>query len=99
MGKSGGKVHLPKQCEDFIRLIGMKATVRLLSEYGGVTIYIPKLNSIEKEKRRLNIIREFDGKNASVLARKYGVSNRNVQLWVKEKREELNHASNDCQGS
>jgi Mor family transcriptional regulator len=78
--------RIPKQYRDFVRLIGLEATVRLLSEYGGDYVYMPTLQGLKAAKRRIEILKEFDGTNAEELARKHGVTVRYVQILARDKK-------------
>lgn len=84
MPEEKSKERIPKQYRDFVRLIGMESTIRLLSTYGGAPVYMPTVDGLKAAKRRIDIRKEFDGTNTVALARKYGVTVRYVQTLVKE---------------
>jgi Mor family transcriptional regulator len=78
--------NVPKQYEDLVRVIGLDATVRLCSEYGGGPMYVPKVDGLVGYKRTDAIRREYNGQNVRRLAIKYKLSVRAVQLMVQGRR-------------
>lgn len=77
--------ELPKPYQQIAEVIGMEATLRLCRKFGGLTLYVPKLDKLAMAKRRELIAREWDGSNAADLAKKYGCSLR----WVQKLTETL----------
>lgn len=80
------EARVPKQYEDLVRVIGLDATVRLCTEYGGGPMYVPKADGLVGVRRRDAILREYNGRNVKRLAHKYRLSVRAVQLMVQGKR-------------
>lgn len=73
---------LPEAHRKLAEVIGVEATLRLSEVYGGLTLYVPKLDMVHAAMRTKRIRAEYDGTNARQLARKYGVSNRCIQRAV-----------------
>ena len=71
---------LPPQYRDFVRVIGMDATIRLCKEFGGSDTYIPKVDALIAAQKRAQIRKEWTGYNAGALAKKYEVSVR----WIRK---------------
>lgn len=75
-----------KGLAEIIGLDGFKALVRA---YNGTSIYIPKIESLEKEIRDAMIKEEFDGSNYKELALKYGLTEVWIRNIVMEKAKEI----------
>lgn len=60
-------------------LVGMDGFRSLVRTFGGTSIYIPKVESLEKEVRDQRIREEFDGSNYKELAAKYGLT----ETWIR----------------
>lgn len=76
--------ELKEQHREVAQLIGVENLIRLSENYGGTTLYIPKVDDLLKNSRHAAILREFDGTNIRYLARKYHVSERTVYRLVKD---------------
>jgi Mor family transcriptional regulator len=57
---------------------------RMMSEYGGEPLYIPKGRSWQLEERYEKIFAEFNGRNHRQLAKKYNCTVRWIQEIVRE---------------
>lgn len=71
--------------EDFWPLIdgiGVESFMYLVDMYGGTSMYIPKSQSIFRNKRDEKIRAEFDGYNYKALADKYNLTTRYVRVIV-----------------
>ncbi len=64
--------------QEYARLIGVQNLISLSKEFGGTSIYIPKVDELMKYKKYRSILEEFDGGNVGFLARKYHVSKSTV---------------------
>ena len=60
--------------------IGTENFYKLAEVVGGTTVYIPKPESLVRPVRDARIKEEFNGYNHTLLARKYGVTER----WVRQ---------------
>lgn len=73
-------------------IVGLEGALRISAEYGGMNIYIPKLeNSLVKPRERA-IVRAFTGENYQDLARKFKVSDRYVRAVVEKARKAIRKA-------
>lgn len=61
-------------------LVGMEGFKNLVRAFNGTSIYIPKVESLEKAVRDEQIRKEFDGANYKELALKYGLTERWIRL-------------------
>jgi Mor family transcriptional regulator len=68
--------------EDLVRVIGMDATIRLCTEYGGTPLYVPKVDGLVVANRRAEILAEYNGYNVRKLAAKYRLTIRAVEMMV-----------------
>ena len=63
-----------------IHAIGVDAFVEMSHATGGISIYVPKFESVIAPARNRLILKEFDGGNYAALAIKYGIS----EVWVRQ---------------
>ena len=78
---------LGEDCQALIRAIGLEGFKKLIQEFSGVQLYIPKQEKVCRYLRDKKIRQEFDGSNHKTLAKKYGVTEawcRNGQLTSRE---------------
>jgi Mor family transcriptional regulator len=69
-------------------MIGIDATIRLGREFGGMNLYLPKMDSAIRPWRDEMIRAEFNGANVTAIARKYHLTSTRVRQilgFVKEK--------------
>lgn len=79
--------NLPVSLQAIAEVIGIEQTLKLCSELGGEQFYIPKLNNlISVENRNKKIAEEYDGHNARKLARKYGITSRQLYYIIKNEK-------------
>lgn len=71
--------NLPEAHRKLAEVIGIDATVELCKAFGGMPVYIPKVDALLAAQRDQQIKAEFNGYNISALARKYSLSTRTVQ--------------------
>lgn len=71
--------HLGEEARRIASLVGIEGFKKLVREYGGTCIYVPKIEGVEKEVRDKLIKEEFDGSNTKELALKYGLS----EVWIR----------------
>jgi Mor family transcriptional regulator len=69
-------------------IIGKENTEKLIYEFGGTVLYIPKQGF--KSERDKKIIREYNGYNSKKLARKYHLCEKQIKNIVGRRNE------NDC---
>lgn len=70
-------------------LVGMEGFRNLVRTFGGTSIYIPKVESLEKTVRDQRIREEFDGSNYKELAMKYGLTETWIRSIVLDKIREI----------
>lgn len=83
-----------KALAELIWLDGFKSLVRT---FNGTSIYIPKVESLEKAVRDELIKEEFDGGNYRELALKYGLTEVWIRNIVLEKAKEIKARALDGQ--
>ena len=79
---------LPAAHRKLAEVIGVQATLQLCETFGGETMYVPLTDAVYATVRRKWIREEYMQKNASPrsIARKYGLSEREVQRIVRDVR-------------
>jgi len=70
---------LPEIYQDIAGMIGIDATLRLGREFGGMNLYLPKMDTAIRPWRDELIRAEFDGANITALARKYRLTSTRVR--------------------
>ena len=65
-------------------IVGVSAFMRIIDTAGGEILYIPKRQTIELPLKKEAIQKEYDGRNARALARKYGITERRVRAIISE---------------
>ncbi len=82
--KSGAEISLADLHPTYRKMaavIGIENTLALGREFGGMSIYFPKVRAaILLKSRHQTIIREFNGRNYAELARKHHLT----EAWVRE---------------
>lgn len=81
---------IPKGYQPIAMAIGVEAFVRLATITGGLTIYIPKADTLIQAARDRRIISEFNGSNYRDLALKYNLSETWVRTVIDHDRMEKN---------
>lgn len=59
--------------------IGVDNLVKLAKQFGGMSIYIPKPDTLLRQAKYTQIKKEFNGYNQAYLARKYNLS----EKWIR----------------
>ena len=73
---------LPEPHRKLAEVIGVEAMMRLCETYGGMSFTVPKMDKIIAAERNRHIRNEYNGYNASALAKKYGLTTRMIQMIV-----------------
>ena len=90
--------ELRDEQKQIAEVIGIDAYVKLSKTFGGTMLYIAKSEEIVKRNQRDNRIREeFNGRNYSQLALKYGLTETWIRNIVSEKAEEIRRKPIDGQ--
>ncbi len=80
--------ELPDPYKEMAELIGVENTIKLAERFGGITAYLPKVDSIVRKARDEKIKEEFNGYNYDSLARKYNISSQWVRIIVEEVKQQ-----------
>jgi Mor family transcriptional regulator len=70
---------LPEIYQDIVRMVGLEAALELGREFGGMSLYLPKIESALRGWRDQMIKAEFTGANIAELARKYRLTGARVR--------------------
>ena len=65
---------LPEQYQPLAEILGVQPLLKLAEQYGGASLYIPKVEARVKALRDKRIQKEYNGYNAKELAQKYELS-------------------------
>ena len=74
--------YVPEEYQDILDTLGMEHFLRLVSLCGGQTLYIPKLDSLEREGRDREIRARFNGGNYRALASQFRLSERQIRKII-----------------
>ena len=80
--------NLDEEQKMLAELIGLEAFKSLVRAFNGTSIYIPKIESLEKAVRD-EMIKEFDGGNYRELALKFGLTETWIRNIVLDKAKEI----------
>jgi Mor family transcriptional regulator len=80
-----GLNDLPSEYRDVARLIGLDNALKLVREFSGVQLYVPRYDTVIRGPRDRAIKAEFDGSNYKRLAVKYGLSESHTRQVIKAK--------------
>lgn len=70
----------------FAGAIGEESTFALLKNFGGTHIYLPKIDTINRQSRNKRIIDDFNrGMSFREMSQKYGISDRTIRGIVNKK--------------
>ena len=67
-------------CREIAEEIGADNLLKLSTLIGGMTIYIPRKESVLRALRNIKIKEEFNGNNSVELSRKYNV----CEQWIRQ---------------
>jgi Mor family transcriptional regulator len=79
---------LPEILQMIAETLSIEAAVKLSQNFGGMRIYIPKIEGLLRSNRDEQIRKEFNGANHIPLARKYKLSESQIRTIV-QKRSKL----------
>ena len=80
---------IPEEYQDLVEALGLNAFLALVRLCGGQNLYLPKLDSLEREGRDREIRARFDGGNYRALAARYGLSERQIRKILNPARTKL----------
>ncbi|MDE5583072.1 MAG: DNA-binding protein [Ruminococcus sp.] len=82
------KITSPEQLfgeqRELAETVGLEAYRKLVKNYGGMTLYIPKREIIPKDVRNKEIKKSINGSNYRELARKYELSEMTIRRIIKK---------------
>lgn len=81
--------NLDEEQKVLAELIGLEGFKNLVRTFSGTSIYVPKIESLEKAVRDELIKEEFDGDNYRELALKYGLTETWIRNIVSDKAKEI----------
>lgn len=70
--------------KELAEVIGIESYRELVDRFGGTQLYIPQLETIERQMRNQQIRDEFNGANYDDLAIKYGLTSVAIRTIVKD---------------
>lgn len=73
---------VPEEYQDILDTLGMEAFLRLIRLCGGQSLYLPKLDSLQRDGRDREIRARFNGGNYRALARQFRLSERQVRKII-----------------
>lgn len=74
---------IPEEYRDIAELLGMRSFMDLLGLCGGLSLYLPKADSIYRNPRDREIRMRFDGGNYKSLAVQFRMSERQIRKIIK----------------
>jgi hypothetical protein len=73
---------ISSEYQQIVELIGMDGFLRLVEQFGGYQLYIPKYEGLLRNARNEEIREAFTGYNIDDLARKYNLTTRYIRYIV-----------------
>ena len=80
-------IMLPEIYQDLANMVGLEAALALGREFGGMSLYLPKIETALRGWRNQNIRREFTGANIPQLAKKHRLTSTRVRQILGLSRE------------
>ncbi len=71
---------LPEDLQMIAEIFSIEVALKLSENFGGMRIYIPKIESVLRINRDNQIRKEFNGANHRPLAKKYKIS----ETWIRD---------------
>ncbi len=75
---------LPRDLQELVGIIGLKAVLQLCSHYGGERIYFPRTRSFYIASRDREIVATFNGRNHLELARRHKLTTTRIRQILAE---------------
>lgn len=66
--------QLSGEQKELAEIIGIESYKKLIENYGGSHLYIPKSETVMKNLRNSEILKKFNGNNHRKLSREYNIS-------------------------
>ena len=77
---------IPAEYQDIVETLGMDAFLQLIRLCGGQSLYLPKLDSLERDGRDREIRARFNGGNYRALASQFRLSERQIRKIINGQR-------------
>lgn len=74
--------QLSGEQRELAEIVGLASYKKLVTNYGGNLLYIPKPETVLKDIIHKEISEDFDGRNYKKLAIKYGLSEKTVRKII-----------------
>ena len=81
--------NLPEDFQMVAESLSIEAALKMSKCFGGMTIYIPKIETILRINRDAQIRKEFNGNNHRPLARQYKLSETQIRTIVQKRSKPL----------
>lgn len=75
---------VPENLYQMLEIVGSDNFREIIRLYGGDKVYLPTYNAVLKSSKKREILRRYNGINASQLSIEYGVSVNYVRKLVRE---------------
>ncbi len=72
------------QYQDIVEEIGVENFIKIITKFGGTSVYIPKLSKVYSTEIRYYIISNYNGSNKRKLANLFGFSDKTIQNIISE---------------
>jgi hypothetical protein len=82
LGKQLALEDMSSDYQQIAELVGMDGFLRLVEQYGGYQLYIPKYEGLFRNARDEEIRASFTGYNVEELARRYNLTTRHIRYIV-----------------
>ena len=73
---------IPEEYQDLVEALGLNAFLALVRLCGGQNLYLPNLDSLEREGRDREIRARFNGGNYRALASQFRLSERQIRKII-----------------
>jgi len=73
---------IPEEYQDIVSAIGMDAFLKFVNLCGGLNMYVPKVESLERAGRDREIRARFDGGNYKALSALFRLSERQIRKII-----------------
>ena len=80
--------ELNQSFQEVVEVVGMEGAIKLCEVFGGLEIYIPKMDYLKRMERNRAIADAYDGTQGSILllAREYKLSSNQIRVILRRAR-------------
>ncbi|MGE4496323.1 MAG: Mor transcription activator family protein [Deferribacterales bacterium] len=74
--------------QEVVEVVGMEGAIKLCEVFGGLEIYIPKMDYLKRLERNRAIVDAYDGTQASIalLAKEYQLSSNQIRVILRGRK-------------